>query len=130
MPRKRAHSTGVRYAVLGPWPHGHGFRFASLPTCADKKRLQRRVQRRGEDEKSSIPIFLDVFFCRFASRAFFSSPVCQPVFALQAFAGDSPALERAFFIFADKHVAASAAYPFAAGHETHLFRRLRLRVKP
>ena len=33
---RRFASRSFLCTVLGPWPHGHGFRFASLPTCANK----------------------------------------------------------------------------------------------
>ena len=66
----------------------------------------------GRGREVLNPHLLRRVFCRFASRAFFSLPVCQPVlFALQAFAGSFSCSGNSFSIFVDKRTPASAAYP-------------------
>ena len=95
------------------WDHGRtvmGF-VSQVCRLVLTKNACRGASERGERTRSPRSPSWTCFFLPVCQPGIFSSPVCQPVFALQAFAGDSPAIKRALFIFADKRVAASAAYP-------------------
>ena len=97
VPRKRTHGTSVRYAVSRPRSHDHGLCLQVCRLVLTKTPAEARPKE-GRGREVLNPHLLRRVFCRFASRAFFSLPVCQPVlFALQAFAGSFFLLRKLVF---------------------------------